>query len=105
MFYALRQRSGARDPHSAGTWLAPNGTTHRPDQRRRQDRIDSPPGQAQPVLRYPATWHLNVPILNLDVDITPRLADQELNTSTRYWEGASLIRGTRENKQSQAKPT
>ncbi len=48
--------------------------------------------------RYPARWQMRVPSLQLDVDIEPRLADQELDTSTRYWEGASTVRGTRDGK-------
>jgi predicted secreted hydrolase len=38
---------------------------------------------------------VRVPSLKLDVDIRPRLADQELNTNPRYWEGAATISGTR----------
>jgi predicted secreted hydrolase len=36
--------------------------------------------------------------LNLDVEIEPRLANQELNTSTRYWEGACIVKGTRDGR-------
>ncbi len=97
MFYALRKRSGDRDPHSAGTWLSPDGKTlpltNEAVQITPTSNWTSPTGT-----HYPATWHLQVPKLNLDVTITPRLANQELNTSTKYWEGASLITGTRENK-------
>ena len=95
MFYALRKQNGQRDVHSAGTWLAPSGTT-RPltnddVQVEAKGEWTSPRGT-----RYPARWQLRVPSLKLDVDIQPRLADQELNTSTRYWEGASLVSGTRD---------
>ena len=97
MFYALRARDGQRDPHSAGTWLAPDGTTRALTSADVQITTTaewtSPRGG-----RYPARWQLRVPSLNLDVDINPRLADQELNTSTRYWEGASLVSGTRDEK-------
>jgi predicted secreted hydrolase len=97
MFYALRTRDSKRDPHSAGTWLAPDGTT-RPlanDDVSIEVKGDwtSPRG-----VRYPAKWQLRVRSLNLDVEIEPRLADQELNTSTRYWEGACLVKGTREGR-------
>jgi predicted secreted hydrolase len=53
--------------------------------------------------RYPARWQLRVPSLKLDVAIQPRLADQELNTSARYWEGASLVNGTRDGRAVQGK--
>jgi predicted secreted hydrolase len=49
-------------------------------------------------VRYPAKWQLRVRSLKLDVEIEPRLADQELNTSTRYWEGACLVKGTRDGR-------
>jgi predicted secreted hydrolase len=94
MFYALRKQNGARDPHSAGTWFAPDGKTqvlaNEDVQIDVKDFWDSPRGA-----RYPARWQLRVPRLKLDVDIRPRLADQELALSTRYWEGAALINGTR----------
>jgi predicted secreted hydrolase len=96
MFYALRTRDGRPDPHSAGTWFAPDGTTHAlandDVQIDTRDFWQSPRGG-----RYPARWQLRVPSLSLEVEITPRLADQELNTSTRYWEGAATITGTRAN--------
>jgi len=97
MFYALRKRSGERDAHSAGTWLSPDGKTLALSND--DVHIDSTAEWTSPQgSRYPARWHVRVPKLALDVDIQPRLANQELNTSTRYWEGASLVKGTRENK-------
>ena len=102
MFYALRNQNGQRDAHSAGTWLAPNGTarslTNDDVQIDAKGEWTSPRGT-----RYPARWQLRVPSLKLDVDIQPRLADQELNTSTRYWEGASLVSGTRDGRAIQGK--
>jgi predicted secreted hydrolase len=97
MFYSLRKSDGARDTHSAGTWLAPDGSVKNLSSDQVQIDVKnewtSPRGG-----RYPARWQLRVPSLQLDVDIEPRLADQELVTSTRYWEGASTVRGTREGK-------
>ena len=41
---------------------------------------------------YPAAWDLAIPSLNLNLSITPKLADQELVLSPfAYWEGA--VRG------------
>ena len=94
MFYALRTKEGQRDPHSAGTWFAPDGTTHPLANDDVQIEVkeywNSPRGG-----RYPARWQLRVPSLQLDIDVQPRLADQELTTSTRYWEGAATITGKR----------
>lgn len=97
MFYALRKQSSQRDAHSAGTWLAPDGKALALNNDDVQ--IDTTAEWTSPHgTRYPARWHLRVPKLELDVDIQPRLANQELNTSTRYWEGASLVKGTRGSK-------
>jgi predicted secreted hydrolase len=43
---------------------------------------------------YPARWRFKIPQEALDLDIQPLLANQELNISVRYWEGAVRIRGT-----------
>ena len=45
--------------------------------------------------RYPSRWRVRVPSLGLDVDVRPVLANQELGTKPRYWEGAVDIQGTR----------
>ena len=37
---------------------------------------------------------LGVPAVALDVDVRPVLADQELGTAPRYWEGAVDVTGT-----------
>jgi predicted secreted hydrolase len=44
---------------------------------------------------YPASWIVNVPSLDLTLQIQPLLSDQELNLSFIYWEGAVQISGTR----------
>lgn len=44
--------------------------------------------------RYPAGWRLAAPSAGLDLAITPLLADQELATGFRYWEGAVTAAGT-----------
>ncbi|MEM1271894.1 MAG: lipocalin-like domain-containing protein [Bacteroidota bacterium] len=43
---------------------------------------------------YPAGWTLSAPTDNLDLVITPTVADQELDVSVRYWEGSVTITGT-----------
>jgi predicted secreted hydrolase len=93
MFYALRTAHG-RDALSAGTWTASDGMTRSlRDADVRIDVLDhweSPRGG-----RYPARWRVRVPSLALDVEVEPVLADQELATNVRYWEGAVDVRGTR----------
>lgn len=97
MFYALRARDGSRDPHSAGTWVERSGAA----------RPIADADVAIAVLdhwtsddgaRYPAGWRIRIASLGLDVTVHPVLADQELRTRPRYWEGAVDVSGAREGR-------
>ena len=95
MFYNLRKLDGSQDEHSAGTWIDADGTSRHID----RDQIDiavtetwdSPAGG-----RYPSAWTLRFPDQGLSLDIRPVMADQELFTTVRYWEGAVDVRGERQ---------
>jgi predicted secreted hydrolase len=92
MFYSLRKHDGTRDPNSSGTWIDARGQGH--PLGADQVLIDvsdhwiSPRGG-----RYPSLWRVRVPSAGLDVEVHPVLADQELGTRPRYWEGAVDLRG------------
>ena len=94
MVYRLRRRDGAADPHSAGALIAADGVTRTltPDEVTLDalDHWTSPRSR----VRYPSRWRLAIPGAALSLEITPRLADQELIVGTRYWEGAVLVQGT-----------
>jgi predicted secreted hydrolase len=95
MFYAMRNRDGTRDSHSAGTWVDSAGRA----QALSTDQVTidvsdhwvSPRGG-----RYPSRWRVRVPAVGLDVDVRPVLANQELGTKPRYWEGAVDVSGAGE---------
>lgn len=94
MFYSLRDRNGVQDPYSAGTWVDPEGRTralHRGDVHTQVLAYWTDASGA----RYPSRWRLVAPALGLDLTVRPALADQELVTSPRYWEGAVDVAGTR----------
>jgi predicted secreted hydrolase len=86
MFYSLRDEHGDRDPHSAGTWVAPGGMTRTLASRDVHIDVErhwtSPHGE-----RYPARFRVRVDSVGVDVELVPVLADQELDTAPRYWEG------------------
>jgi predicted secreted hydrolase len=94
MFYALRDARGGLDPHSAGTFVDRAGTVQALSSAEVSlevtDHWRSPAG-----VRYPSAWRLSVPQLRLELAIHPLLADQELGTTPRYWEGAVDVRGMR----------
>jgi predicted secreted hydrolase len=94
MYFQLRRADGSIEPVSSGSLVAPDGSVT-PVQR---DDItlevlntwNSPHSGA----RYPARWRVRLPSAGLDVIVEPLLADQELNVSFVYWEGAVRITGT-----------
>jgi len=94
MYYRLRRRDGAEDPGSAGVVVDGRGGTRALARdgvrlvatgawRSRRSRVE-----------YPAGWRLTDITGGLELTITPQLADQELDVSPRYWEGAVEVRGT-----------
>lgn len=94
MFYQLRRRDGTASPFTNGVLVAADGAT-KPlalgdvtlDVR---DTWASPRSDAV----YPAGWRFRIPSEDLDLQIVPHMADQEMNVSVRYWEGAVRIDGT-----------
>jgi predicted secreted hydrolase len=94
MFYRLRRDDGATDPFSAGTLVLPDGSS-RPlsfgDVRIETLATWKSPSSGA---RYPSRWRLLVPSETLELEVVPLLADQELRTTVRYWEGAAGVRGT-----------
>ena len=94
MFYQLRLDDGSQDPQSAGTFVAANGVASHLE----RDDVEimvletwtSPEGGT-----YPARWRLRIRRFNLDLVIDPVIADQELFTTVRYWEGAVDVAGNR----------
>ncbi len=92
MFYSIRKTDGSQDPQSAGTWVAADGRT---EYLRREDVLvevtdtwQSPQGGT-----YPAAWTLRLPGRDLTLHVEPVMADQELFTIVRYWEGAVDVHG------------
>jgi predicted secreted hydrolase len=44
-------------------------------------------------VKYPVAWSIELPAERLSLEIEPRLDDQELNLTVRYWEGAVTATG------------
>lgn len=94
MLYRLRKKDGTADLSSSGTLIGPGGES-RPlkladFQIENAGEWRSPRSGA----RYPAKWRLRIPSEDLDLTVQPVLADQELDVSFLYWEGAVDLEGT-----------
>ncbi len=97
MFYQLRRTDGAIDRFSSGTLTDPAGaaTTLSPDEVILEvlDTWHSPRGT-----QYPSQWRLRLPSHGLALDVRPVLANQELDVSIPYWEGAVDVEGVRDGR-------
>ncbi|ULA64242.1 MAG: AttH component of AttEFGH ABC transport system [Nitrospira sp.] len=98
MVYRLRLADGTSDPASSGTLVEADGRT----QHLSASDIELTPltSWTSPASKatYPQQWRVTIPSLNLSLELTPLLADQELRTSrstqVTYWEGAVDAIGT-----------
>jgi predicted secreted hydrolase len=92
MLYNIRKTDGAADSRSSGTLTFPDGRSTTLRQQDFEilvkDWWTSPAGGI-----YPSQWSVRIPEQDLQLDIVPVIADQELFTTVRYWEGAVDISG------------
>lgn len=94
MVFQLRLADGGVDPVSHGTLIAADGSTrplHLDDFELAVTATWTTDGR----VTYPAGWLLSVPSDELELRLAPLVADQELELSFRYWEGAIEASGTR----------
>jgi predicted secreted hydrolase len=94
MLYRLRRRDGGVDPFSAGSLVAADGGVRRLDAGDVQVETLGQWTSPKSGVRYPSRWRVSVPKAELKLTLEPRLADQELNVGTRYWEGAVSVAGS-----------
>jgi predicted secreted hydrolase len=95
MLYRLRTLAGGTSPFSGGTFVGSDSgsRTFGTD----DFTIDVLETWRSPRsgTSYPSRWRVRVSSEAMDLEVTPLLADQELDLAVRYWEGAVDVRGTR----------
>jgi predicted secreted hydrolase len=99
MVYQLRRRDGSRDPYSSGTFVGRDGRATRleaGDYTLTPGRTWRSPGSGA---TYPVEWRVEVPSLQLTLDVRAAFDAQEMRTedttTVTYWEGAIEVTGTR----------
>ncbi len=94
MYFKLREKGTGDIVFDKGTFVEADGTSALMPGGSAQitvlDTWTSPDSGAT----YPIKWRIVAPAQNLDVEITPRIPDQEMDLSQRYWEGAVTFKGT-----------
>lgn len=98
MVFQLRREDGGIDPVSHGTVIGVDGTTRSLGFADFELEVLDTWRSRQGVI-YPAGWRLQVPSESLALTLEPLMADQELDVSFRYWEGALGISGSASGKQ------
>jgi len=95
MVFQIRRQDGSVDAFSSGKWIEPDGSTRQLERKDFEISVTHTWQSHQTNGVYPAGWTLRVPSLDLELEIRPVVADQEMNLTYQYWEGAVDVRGTR----------
>jgi predicted secreted hydrolase len=95
MVFQIRQADGSVDAYSSGTWIAPDGSVTKLAREEFRIEVEDTWRSPHSGAVYPSTWSIGVPELGLNLHLEPFLADQELNLSYSYWEGAVRVQGSR----------
>ncbi|RUT04802.1 hypothetical protein DSM106972_043710 [Dulcicalothrix desertica PCC 7102] len=103
MLYLLRREDGTIEPLSSGNFIAADGSVQKLAPTDWQievlDTWKSPNNGA----KYPSKWQINIPKLDLSLEGKPLMANQELDISTVYWEGAVGFNGEMKGERVEAK--
>jgi predicted secreted hydrolase len=99
MLYRLRHKDGSIDPYSSGSYVNAGGKSQFLSARDfemtpAEDSWTSPATKAT----YPVRWHVSIPRLKMELEVTTPLRSQELASrfGTSYWEGATDVDGSRD---------
>jgi predicted secreted hydrolase len=93
MVYQIRKKDGSVDPFSSGMVVYADGSTRSLKATDFNIQVNSTWRSPHSAGVYPAAWTVNIPSEGLTLQIKPILADQELNVSFIYWEGAVQVSG------------
>jgi len=97
MAYRLRRADGTADEWSEALIVDPSGTATRL-RFGEEIALESTGTWSSSVdgAVYPSGWRIAIPARGWDLAIEPRIPDQELDLSFRYWEGAVSVGGSGE---------
>ncbi len=100
MLFRIRHRDGSIDPFSAGTFVDPSGgSVHlRKADFELQPQHETWASKTSGAV-YPLRWHIAVPSLAIDGEVSTPLPNQEMTKTMpgvpSYWEGAIIFQGSR----------
>lgn len=94
MFYRLRAADGGTSEFSGGSITSAAGAVRRLEADAVSLQSTRTWTSENTGIDYPVAWTLAVPAAGLNLAIEPRLDDQEIDLTVRYWEGAVSVEGT-----------
>lgn len=98
MLFQIRLDDGSVDPYSSGTLVAADGNTLHLERDDFQIDVNGTWRSPRTGAVYPAGWTITASAADLTLRLEPLLADQELDLSYAYWEGAVRITGERDGR-------
>ena len=94
MYYRLRRHDGTTSPYSSGAISDANGEARILSAGDARVKVADTWTSRATGISYPSGWTLEVPSAETVLDLEPLVADQELDVTVRYWEGAVRVSGT-----------
>lgn len=99
MVFQIRREDGTIDPFSSGTLINADASLIHLTNEAFRINVEATWRSPRSGADYPAKWTVSVPEYGISLEIAPHLADQELNVSFTYWEGAVSIKGQVQGKE------
>ena len=93
MYFQIRQADGSIEPVSGGTLVAADGTARHFGSDEVELEVLATWRSPTSGGRYPSRWRFSIPAEQLVLEIEPWIADQEMQLSFVYWEGAVRLTG------------
>ena len=98
MVFQIRKDDGSIDPFSSGTVIDDEGVPTHISQDQFEIQVTDTWKSPHSGAVYPSAWTVTIPSVELVLYVQPYMADQEMNLSYSYWEGAVRVNGTLEGK-------
>jgi len=98
MLFQIRQKDGSIEPLSSGTLVERDGSTRRLTREQIKIDVQSTWKSNATGATYPGSWNVTIPLADIQLNIKPYVADQEMLVSILYWEGAVGISGQSNSK-------
>jgi len=99
MMFLLRREDGELNPASSGSYIDARGGLRHLDRSYFEVGVLNTWKSKASGAVYPSEWRIQIPLLDISVDVQSNLADQEMRTSAStgvtYWEGSVSVKGTK----------